>query len=53
MFMSQFSRLLNRIEMLAVYISPLNRAGGKEQEVTHGFELFWAILCLLPSSCNG
>ena len=51
--MSQFYHLLNRIEILAVYIWPLSKAGRKKEEVMDGSELFWIIPCLLPFSYNG
>ena len=42
--MSQFSHLLNRIELLVVYILPLNKSDRKEEKVVDGFELFCVIL---------
>lgn len=38
--MFQFSYFLNRIEILAVHMSLLNKAGRQGEEVMDGFELF-------------
>ena len=52
-YLSPFSHLLNRIEILAVYIFPLNKAGRPGEEVMDGFEWFHIILCPPPFSSNG